>query len=315
MGTQANIILPGAILYRHYDGYPSAVLEDLAAWIACERPMAGEQYEATSYGPARPVYEPMDVRAGDAEWIYSINPRRKTVRVYERDLSRDPCIFRTSNVAAWATSGAARMEEKIRAEIRAGAADWATDCRDSFLACRDLAASFEARTGYRLVTPPLREASPAKPKPVAPARQRAEGARYQETKHLSCVEVAKLIKRDIREAQRAGRLPAGKVSVRSNGRSIDAKLTPADPRALVCANHARDMARGYGNGAHLCPSDAPCRATQRTLDAIHFAYNYDGSDVERDYFDVRYYGHPYIANVSTEEVARELRDSRAEVVR
>jgi hypothetical protein len=315
MATSANIIFPGAILYRHYDGHPADVLEDLAAWIACERPIAGEQYDATSYSPARPVYEPMDVRAGNAKWVYIVNPRRQTVRVFERDLLRDPCLFRAANVAAWAMRCAAMMETRIQGQDPVcSPVGWA-GARDSFLACRDLAASFSARTGYRLVTPPLREAKPAKPKPVEPARQRAEVARYQETKSLALAEVAKLIKRDILAAQKRGELPSGKVSVRSTGTSINGRLAPNDPRALVCEQHAHDLARDP-HARHSCARDAACRSAQRTLDAIHFAYNYDASDLQADYFDVRYYGQARVQGVSdaTEAVAREIRDSvRAEV--
>ncbi len=121
------------------------------------------------------------------------------------------------------------------------------------------------------------------------------GEKYEATKNLSRVEIAKLIRADIKAAQLLPAsdprsLPRGmKVSVRSPDRSINVVIVEFPGRVLNPAavlmhevlpsvfqeipRHSKEAARCLG-----------------VIEAIKEAYNYDRSDIQTDYFDVRFYG-------------------------
>lgn len=121
------------------------------------------------------------------------------------------------------------------------------------------------------------------------------GEKYESTKDLRIAEVAKLIREDIKAAVKAGALPVGlKVSVRSEsfsgGRAIRMSVTRL-PWGFVLLNRAR-LAAEIENPLQDSrePRFSPeALALTEKLDAIAWAYNYDGSDTQSDYFHVRFY--------------------------
>ena len=123
--------------------------------------------------------------------------------------------------------------------------------------------------------------------------------------YASAAEIAKAIRADIKTARAEGLLPNDwKYSVRSSnfsgGCSIDVTVSGPFDEIMVhedfskcainggCHEATRYHAyRNCGGSAHLTEL---AESAEMTLKRIHNAYNYDGSEVETDYFDVRYYG-------------------------
>lgn len=135
------------------------------------------------------------------------------------------------------------------------------------------------------------------------------GAKYEQVKHLSTTEIAKLIRADIKLARKvetklgtaagadiaivdglaalASMPKTIKVSVRSEyfsgGSSIDVRVYNLPEKGW-----------GYVHEEYPRPHWTPGAELSAILDAlaeIHRAYNYNGSDAMVDYFDVNYYGH------------------------
>jgi antirestriction protein len=149
--------------------------------------------------------------------------------------------------------------------------------------------------------------------------ERSYGSKYSEQEGLSTVEVAKLIRGDIKQAVKTGLLPARwKYSVRSasfaGGSSIDVRVRDCADAWVECDGWApgsktvhpdgsmsgrscpnmwcaarNDPAYAHAATAHDVLSDE-ARAAKEALDRIHGAYNHDGSEAMVDYFDVNYYG-------------------------
>lgn len=129
------------------------------------------------------------------------------------------------------------------------------------------------------------------------------GSKYGATKDMRRSELAKLMRADIKAAKAAGELPADlTVSVKtreySGGGSIDMYITgPArlyNPLYLLW--HADTRNTNIFVPGHLLPRLTPeGDAALETLKKIHFSYNYDGSEIQVDYFNVRYYGHPQMS--------------------
>lgn len=131
--------------------------------------------------------------------------------------------------------------------------------------------------------------------------ERSYGYRYNEVDG-GAVEIAKVIRRDIKQAVAKGLLPSRwTYSVRSpHGTSIDVRVRD-------CADAWRDCDGGQGCRNVWCAARNDPRyahaaeqhkalteeaeAARMTLERIHNAYNHDGSEIQTDYFDVRYYGH------------------------
>lgn len=129
------------------------------------------------------------------------------------------------------------------------------------------------------------------------------GAKYDATKSLSTVEIAKRIRSDVKAAIAAGRLPQGlKVSVRSDsfsgGTSIDLRITalPASfaimsPRYVKwCHENVQEARYGRSPFRHEEIYTSEFAQLLKSLKAIHSAYNRNNSDAMSDYFDVAYYG-------------------------
>jgi DNA repair protein RadC len=121
------------------------------------------------------------------------------------------------------------------------------------------------------------------------------GSKYEETKKLSTVDVAKRIRADIKAAG----LPAGvKISVRvrrcTYTSAIDVEVT-AVPEGFSILNVARVREERANPHSLINERDLPRYAPEMiallaTLKGIWAAYNYNRSDLQSDVFDVRYYG-------------------------
>lgn len=135
------------------------------------------------------------------------------------------------------------------------------------------------------------------------------GEKYTaEVRRMSVVEIAKLIRADIRIAQVVGRKSAGK----------DGEVTIPDPigdapRAIKVRTRSRHhtsievvleniprewgFVRGEDRWGHQreVPSEALVELL-RALEAIHDAYNYSNSEIQTDYFEQHYWGGVYVAS-------------------
>lgn len=128
--------------------------------------------------------------------------------------------------------------------------------------------------------------------------ERIYGPKYHATKDLTKVQVAALIRADIKAAVAARELPPLVYSVKthlySGGGSIDVRVRGFEaPRKgprfpVVAPAFARGETDGRsGTDYRLTPE---ARLILEKLKAMMDAYNYDGSDIQTDYFDVRFYG-------------------------
>jgi hypothetical protein len=163
----------------------------------------------------------------------------------------------------------------------------------------------ERDAARRMLKRTLDKAAAGGEKPTATGwvDHRTYGAKYQQVRGLRLAEIAKLMRADIKLARKIGlkaaepgaiaipdpiaEAPTGiKFSVTtqmySGGGSIDItiKNIPAD--------------WGYteeDHGDHIRKIPTPAlKDLADELAAIHRAYNYNGSDITTDYFDVNYYG-------------------------
>lgn len=129
--------------------------------------------------------------------------------------------------------------------------------------------------------------------------ERQYGYRYDEVSGATCGDIAKMVRRDIKQAQEEGLLPSRwSYSVRSDTNSISVEVRDCldawrDCDGLNCHNvwcSARnDPAYAHASDLHQVLTEEG-EAARMTLERIHNAYNHDGSELQSDYFDVRYYG-------------------------
>lgn len=131
------------------------------------------------------------------------------------------------------------------------------------------------------------------------------GSKYSATERLDIAEVAKLVRKDIK-----AQVPGVKVSVRisrySGGQSLDVDVMSV-PDGLEVANLERvrfDLEHGLYAYTHLPLLSADGEALLAQIRAIVAAYNRDNSDIQSDYFDVRFY--------STTKFDRAVRDASRE---
>lgn len=123
--------------------------------------------------------------------------------------------------------------------------------------------------------------------------ERAYGDKYHAAKDLSTVEIAKLIRKDIKEHIEKGCLPEGKYNVRSKyfagGSSIHVYVSNLEhvvynDEYLYAVNNklpVREWPRS-------CYTEL-AKNVLKTVERIANQYNYDGSEVQVDYFDVNFY--------------------------
>lgn len=141
---------------------------------------------------------------------------------------------------------------------------------------------------------------------------RAYGSKY-DGNYRNAADIAKDMRADIKALQQRGQLPRDlKVSVTvdnySMGRSIDMRCPYRAAHWVRCigivpgsedidSEGAMSTARGCPDPQHQWSSDyqhdvlsIEGQRVRALLAGIHGVYNYDGSDVMTDYFDVNYYG-------------------------
>ena len=120
------------------------------------------------------------------------------------------------------------------------------------------------------------------------------GTKYQEG--LTGAAISATIRQDIKAAVSAGELPRAKYSVRlrsySGGRSIDIVVSDV-PFALFDERYLRhELETPKHVYAHYPVGERrskELRALLTQLEAIGNAYNFDGSEIESDYFHVNFY--------------------------
>lgn len=124
---------------------------------------------------------------------------------------------------------------------------------------------------------------------------------------LDVVEIAKRVRKDIKDTVKAGDLPKGiKVSVRidrfSMGRSIDATIKTLGGEQIHTDEFLRWVAEnGY---THDMPEryTEVARVAKEAIEQIVAAYNFDNSDSQTDYFHVNFWGHvDFDYNIETAE--------------
>lgn len=131
--------------------------------------------------------------------------------------------------------------------------------------------------------------------------ERSFGYRYAELgDHPATTDIAKAIRADIKQAKEEGLLPARwTYSCRADhGTSIDVEVKDCPDAWQPCDGSCHDVwckARRLPEYAHAAAEHETlteeAKVAKMTLERIHGAYNHDGSEVQVDYFDVRYYGH------------------------
>jgi len=131
---------------------------------------------------------------------------------------------------------------------------------------------------------------------------RTEGSKYLETQNLRATELAKLIRKDLK----ALALTGVKFSVRCGGSSmhdsIDVEVT-AVPSGFEIYTRDRTLA-----DAPRCWLSDRANELLETVKAVVNSYNYDGSDLMSDYFDVRFYDHVGFSH-ELRQADREARDA------
>lgn len=138
--------------------------------------------------------------------------------------------------------------------------------------------------------------------------ERHFGPKYAETAHLGhdYAALAKLVRADIKEAVKLGVLPGKATDYRvrsesySGGGSINVRLVNHAHLWMTCEGKVPGSESEDGRTATACGhpfcSDGhqvltvEGQAVRKTMTWLLQRYNYDGSESQVDYFDVRYYG-------------------------
>lgn len=123
--------------------------------------------------------------------------------------------------------------------------------------------------------------------------ERSYGKKYE--RDLDISEIAKRVRKEIK-----AELPKGfKVSVRisrySGGQSLDAEIKAVPPGFVINNPERVRLEEEDPNwvtraGAYPIFSEEATKV-EKTIKGIIEAYNYDGSEIQVDYFDVNFYGH------------------------
>lgn len=119
--------------------------------------------------------------------------------------------------------------------------------------------------------------------------------------HPTNAEIAKQIRADIKLAKAEGLLPTKwSYSVRSDHLSVDLEVRDCADAWEACdggqgchnvwCSARNDPKYAHASDKHMVLTEE-AKAAKMTLERIHNAYNHDGSEIQVDYFDVRYYGH------------------------
>lgn len=134
--------------------------------------------------------------------------------------------------------------------------------------------------------------------------QRAYGSLAQLTKGMDIKGVAKHIRNTVRQCAKDGLIPGWAYSVKVDHHTA-INVTVGVPDEVMALRESFEQAkRTMFNETYGCRYTAfrdelvgefaplaVLDATEQLLTEIHNAPNWNGSDVQSDYFDVRYYGH------------------------
>lgn len=136
------------------------------------------------------------------------------------------------------------------------------------------------------------------------------GAKYAATEHLDLADVAKLIRTDIK-AQVPGVKASVRISRYAGGQSlrVDVKSVPEGVEVANAERVRFDLEHGPYAYTHLPLLSVEGEAILAKLRAIVSAYNRDNSDIQSDYFDVRFY-----SNCTFESSVREASRARVTAV-
>ena len=115
---------------------------------------------------------------------------------------------------------------------------------------------------------------------------KTEGTCYQATKQLDIKDIAKLMRKDIKK-----QFPGIKASVTirrySMGRSIDINIKGV-PNGLIVNNP--DFKPEVFSPVPIPRYTPEAKKLLADIETIHKKYNFDDSDIQSDYFSVKYYG-------------------------
>lgn len=145
-----------------------------------------------------------------------------------------------------------------------------------------------------------------------------KGGRYDETKGMPTSEIAALMRQDIKGAIKNGELPPMDVSVAMDNSRTSSSINitvrrlkhgiPLATREYVELLGEDGQEKIVGRNVEVRTPEA--REILRRLQAIHDRYNFDNSDPQSDYFNVRYYGE---ARFSDDAWRQSLYDMRAQL--
>lgn len=117
------------------------------------------------------------------------------------------------------------------------------------------------------------------------------GDRYEATEDMDIVDLGKLIKKGIKEMMSDGAIPEMKVSVTTNRspREVNVKFKSFPEDKPLFEEKSDDDPRGiHSRGPDYKMVDEAKEAKDRVEGFIE-SFNYDGSDIQTDYFNVRFY--------------------------
>jgi hypothetical protein len=140
--------------------------------------------------------------------------------------------------------------------------------------------------------------------------ERAYGCRFVPGEYLGAAEIAKRVRGDLKNAVKLGLLPDVKMWVRSDsfsgGQSVDVWIDYRGPVSCPECQGRRSSATYAGQHGDLCQTCAAwecgnpgwmhpdARPVYAFASWLLNAYNYDGSEIQVDYFDVNYYGNVHL---------------------
>lgn len=144
--------------------------------------------------------------------------------------------------------------------------------------------------------------------------EKTYGSKHDETRNLDISEIAKLIRKDLKAAQAAGHLPADAtfsvtIDRFSGGQSLDVTILGM-PDTWTYVSPGLEPNYAEYIPAHGGQTDEATAAV-RKIEGVVFAYNYDGSDTQSDYFDVRFYSNVKIRDERWQRFADEEKARRA----
>jgi hypothetical protein len=154
---------------------------------------------------------------------------------------------------------------------------------------------------------PVEEGGEEKAEPTWYSDNRAYGVKYESTKRMTTVEIAKLIRAEIKLAQKLAKSMAEPGDLKTPDPIGDA---PAEIKFSVVSEYFsggssidisiknipdswgwEDREDRYGYMTNMPTTALKILADE--LKSISDAYNYDGSDISTDHFDVRFYSTVY----------------------